>query len=631
MKETIAKETIADAFANLARFPEAAADAPDAKYVIRMNETGEVGSSGRKVKRINWFKTPPLDKQTIERLHSLQLVTRSHDQGFCDDKAAGIWTWFELAIMENSDSEKPRFKHDIRLVWTTHKNVQGVGEFTWRKSDVFSEDHDIFSLIEPNNVLVVRLCSRFAGWSITADSGILVMELGPPIKRDSHEVVSMYRRVKTNLVNTQEALNQVNAALFPDLKDIAILPDSLYRAENLNSATEDKRPLRVLSLDGGGVRGISSLMVLKTVMEEAFPGEKKKPCEVFDIIGGTSTGGLIAIMLGCLEMDVDECLETYTEYMNDIFPSPGKVDHKHLPFGAGVLVDWAVKQATGHANIVKVAAGGALRDASVLERKIKELIGKKLGVEDPENVLLYDRDKEDPKCKVFVTAVKTEGVSNNAPVLLRSYHSKYEMPAVPGIKLWEAARATSAAPVYFDPLTVTYKEGNEEKKVTFVDGGVQANNPVGWLWSEVIQRFSPVRLIDCFLSIGTGMGVGVSLPSFSALNSVGFASGATSILTNTESMNVLFRVLINLLSPETNIRKYWRFDCGDGLPDFFVDDEGVGRWRLLANRDEHDLGQMDDVKMVPFMTDQTKTYMEQDGFKTMSKESAEALNRKGKK
>lgn len=41
--------------------------------------------------------------------------------------------------------------------------------------------------------------------------------------------------------------------------------------------------------DGGGVRGIAALMLLKAVMDEAAPG--KKPCEVFDIIAGTSTGG----------------------------------------------------------------------------------------------------------------------------------------------------------------------------------------------------------------------------------------------------------------------------------------------------------------------------------------------------
>jgi len=71
-------------------------------------------------------------------------------------------------------------------------------------------------------------------------------------------------------------------------------------------------PLRILSLDGGGVRGISSLYVLKAIMEWASrqralekptePRSVPKPCEVFDMICGTSTGGLIALMLGRLEM-----------------------------------------------------------------------------------------------------------------------------------------------------------------------------------------------------------------------------------------------------------------------------------------------------------------------------------------
>jgi patatin-like phospholipase/acyl hydrolase len=55
--------------------------------------------------------------------------------------------------------------------------------------------------------------------------------------------------------------------------------------------------LRLLSLDGGGVRGLSTLYILKSIMDR-LNGERKKsdlppvkPCEVFDLIGGTSTGG----------------------------------------------------------------------------------------------------------------------------------------------------------------------------------------------------------------------------------------------------------------------------------------------------------------------------------------------------
>ena len=55
------------------------------------------------------------------------------------------------------------------------------------------------------------------------------------------------------------------------------------------------RDLCLLSLDGGGIRGLSSLQVLKQLMErigsEAGVESAPKPYEVFDIIGGTSTGG----------------------------------------------------------------------------------------------------------------------------------------------------------------------------------------------------------------------------------------------------------------------------------------------------------------------------------------------------
>lgn len=72
----------------------------------------------------------------------------------------------------------------------------------------------------------------------------------------------------------------------------------------------------------------------------------------------------------------------------------------------------------------------------------------------------------------FVMAVDASAPNNRAPVYLRSYINSQELLVAPGIKLWEAARATSAAPTYFPPMKV----GN----YTFVDGGLQANNPLGW-------------------------------------------------------------------------------------------------------------------------------------------------------
>jgi pimeloyl-ACP methyl ester carboxylesterase len=74
--------------------------------------------------------------------------------------------------------------------------------------------------------------------------------------------------------------------------------------------------LRLLSLDGGGVKGLFSIIVLQRVIDEVqkLQGNEsvhKRPCDYFDLIGGTSTGGLLAIMLGRLEMNTRECISTY--------------------------------------------------------------------------------------------------------------------------------------------------------------------------------------------------------------------------------------------------------------------------------------------------------------------------------
>ncbi|KAI9761980.1 MAG: hypothetical protein M1840_001509 [Geoglossum simile] len=93
---------------------------------------------------------------------------------------------------------------------------------------------------------------------------------------------------------------------------------------------EDTRPLRLLSLDGGGIRGLSSLYILRDIMhalEDKVEGgsandpahHRPLPCEYFDLIAGTSTGGIIAIMLGPLRIDVDTCIKEYLDMAPGIF------------------------------------------------------------------------------------------------------------------------------------------------------------------------------------------------------------------------------------------------------------------------------------------------------------------------
>lgn len=72
------------------------------------------------------------------------------------------------------------------------------------------------------------------------------------------------------------------------------------------------------------------------------------------------------------------------------------------------------------------------------------------------------------------------------------------------VTIWEAARATSAAPSFFDPISI---DGQK-----FGDGGTGANNPVSILWGEARDYFKPRRdpswdlssNLQCLVSIGTG-------------------------------------------------------------------------------------------------------------------------------
>jgi patatin-like phospholipase/acyl hydrolase len=86
----------------------------------------------------------------------------------------------------------------------------------------------------------------------------------------------------------------------------------------------DNLRLRLLSLDGGGVRGLSTLYILRDLMKRIAGPDKPvpKPCECFDMIGGTSTGGLIAIMLGRLRMSVEDCIAAYITLSTDVFSAP---------------------------------------------------------------------------------------------------------------------------------------------------------------------------------------------------------------------------------------------------------------------------------------------------------------------
>ena len=121
--------------ASLAGLPGQPKDGSDAKpgtySAVPSVKTDSIQAVGPDCVFKTWFQTPPLGPDTIRRLHSVQLLAESHDQGFCDDPMAGTWTWFELAIMENAQADKPRVKDGVTLAWSSHQNHLCELEFKW--------------------------------------------------------------------------------------------------------------------------------------------------------------------------------------------------------------------------------------------------------------------------------------------------------------------------------------------------------------------------------------------------------------------------------------------------------------------------------------------------------------------
>jgi len=105
---------------------------------------------------------------------------------------------------------------------------------------------------------------------------------------------------------------------------------------NTSAGSAPERGLCLLSLDGGGggVCGLSSLIILKEIMDRIMFDENLEsaplPCEYFDLIGGTGTGGIIALMLGRLRLSVDETIKHYIQLINTVF-----LDKNGVFFGAG--------------------------------------------------------------------------------------------------------------------------------------------------------------------------------------------------------------------------------------------------------------------------------------------------------
>ncbi|KAJ5788150.1 hypothetical protein N7457_003140 [Penicillium paradoxum] len=296
-------------------------------------------------------------------------------------------------------------------------------------------------------------------------------------------------------------------------------------------------PLRILSLDGGGVRGYSMLILLQELMYRTYvecegkPPRRDqipKPCDHFDLIAGTGTGGLIALMLGRLRLDLETCKEVYVRMTRRVFETDktiAGIPYRSTLFKASKLEE-AIRECvrehtvfeaegndTGNANPRDSMASLPYSPVSVPQRSVSRgsfstsaashpmtatsqrgsafLNGLRWG--NP-NALLYDRREH--RTKTAVTAMYKGTPRKGSAVLLRSYDSRREPPPEFDCTIWQAGRATSATGLAFKPIQIGQHH--------FIDEGHGTYNPSPQILDEAIVNEWPGREVGVFISMGTG-------------------------------------------------------------------------------------------------------------------------------
>ncbi|KAG6826376.1 hypothetical protein H0H92_016077 [Tricholoma furcatifolium] len=152
--------------------------------------------------------------------------------------------------------------------------------------------------------------------------------------------------------------------------------------------TQNQHGLRLLALDDGGIRGLSELIILQEIMHRlkniASLDSVPKPCDYFDVIGGVGTGGVIALMLGRLQMPIDVAIEEYVKFSKKVYSDVKKYGSEE--FKATTFV-------SAMEDILKVA--GYPVDLLILE--------------------------DNPACRSFVIALPANSMT---PCFFRSYKIK---------------------------------------------------------------------------------------------------------------------------------------------------------------------------------------------------------------
>ncbi len=237
---------------------------------------------------------------------------------------------------------------------------------------------------------------------------------------------------------------------------------------NKEDPQETNKVVRILSIQGGGIRGLIPARILQHWEEELQVefGRKVPISECFDIVAGTSTGGIIALGLTYKAHENSEAPEYYAEDMVKFYQESGK---EIFPPSEWEFVKNLINYFTPAFNPQPLE--------TFLENKFKE---RYLSTISPQ---------------VIVPAYE---MKSNIPYAFDSLEARVKSSQ--NFKIRDVARATSAAPSFLKAPTIHPEKGEEQ---TFLDGGIFANDPTLIAIQKAQQRFPKAKKF-IVVSLGTG-------------------------------------------------------------------------------------------------------------------------------
>ncbi len=268
-----------------------------------------------------------------------------------------------------------------------------------------------------------------------------------------------------------------------------------------SGSAEKKRCVYILSIDGGGIRGIIPAMVLQELEQLILEKQDTtKLCNLFDLIAGTESGALTALGLSASvtspvttfdlhrPFTAREIIETYKALGKEVFPS-------------------------GKFRIIGQAFTGKY-SATPLEKFLKTTFGDKTQKDLLTNLLITAYDNERKRPHLFINSLNTGvGATSSKAGSMAELSSKLRSKSQPPTKsktlptpkdlnfaLHHMGRAATAVPTYFSSALISDTTG--ANRFSLCDGSVYANNPAIIAYSRALELYPQAEEFH-LLSLGT--------------------------------------------------------------------------------------------------------------------------------